>query len=185
MAVIRKLRQVKNRELRQQTIQAINDNPIRYKLFEQWVKSNLGKRGASARYMSAGLVTTEIAEKVSELSNSTKMSERVLVMTEKRLEHANSQKHHDNGIGLSLDEYASISKIIANPSLVIWDTEHDNLIYLDATQTIKVVVDAPNNDKLKPSEKLDSVINAYRVTIDNIKAGINGGVFKIIRGKIN
>lgn len=185
VAVIRNLRQVKNRELRQQTIQAINDNPIRHKLFEQWVKSNLGKRGASARYMSAGLVTTEIAEKVSELSNSTKMSERVLVMTEKRLEHANSQKHHDNGIGLSLDEYASISKIIANPSLVIWDTEHDNLIYLDATQTIKVVVDAPNNDKLKPSEKLDSVINAYRVTIDNIKAGINGGVFKIVRGKIN
>ncbi|TEW31400.1 phage head morphogenesis protein [Histophilus somni] len=185
VAVIRKLLQVQNRELRQQTIQAINNSEARHQAFADWVKTHLGKRGASSRYISAGLVTTEIAEKVAELSGQEKASELVLVMTEKRLEHANSQKHHDNKIGLSLDEYASISKIIANPSLVIWDTEHDNLIYLDETQTIKVVVDAPNNDKLKPSEKLDSVINAYRVTIDDIKAGINGGVFKIVRGKIN
>ncbi|AGH39010.1 hypothetical protein F543_5920 [Bibersteinia trehalosi USDA-ARS-USMARC-189] len=183
VAVIRKLRQVKNRELRQQTIQAINDNPIRHKLFEQWVKSNLGKRGASARYMSAGLVTTEIAEKVAELSGQEKASELVLVMTEKRLEHANSDKHHQTGVGLTADEYASISRIIANPGAVIWDSErgHNNLIYLNQDKTIKVIVDAPSKDKLKPTEKVDAVINAYRVDYAEVLNKIKSGVYKIVK----
>ncbi|EPZ00485.1 phage head morphogenesis protein [Mannheimia haemolytica] len=183
VAVIRKLRQVKNRELRQQTIQAINDNPIRHKLFEQWVKSNLGKRGASARYMSAGLVTTDIAKKVAELSGQEKTSELVLVMTEKRLEHANSDKHHQTGVGLTVDEYASISRIIAKPGAVLWDSErgHNNLIYLNQDKTIKVVVDAPSKDKLKPAEKVDAVINAYRVDYAEVLNKIKSGVYKIVK----
>lgn len=183
VAVIRKLRQVKNRELRQQTIQVINDNPIRHKLFEQWVKSNLGKRGASARYMSAGLVSTDIAEKVAELSGQEKASELVLVMTEKRLEHANSDKHHQTGIGLTADEYAGISRIIANPGAVIWDSErgHNNLIYLNQDKTIKVIVDAPSKDKLKPTEKVDAVINAYRVDYAEVLNKIKSGVYKIVK----
>ncbi|WP_265474180.1 hypothetical protein [Mergibacter septicus] len=149
------------------------------------MKSHLGKRGAGARYMTAGVVTPDVAEAVTKFSNGQKYSERVLVMTEKRLEHANSNKHHKGGIGLSVNEYASISRIIANPSAILWDTEHRNLIYLDKTQTIKVVVDAPNNDKLKPNEELDSIINAYRISIESVKAAINGGLFKIVKGEIN
>lgn len=181
VAVIRKLRQVKNRELRQQTIQAINDNPIRHKLFEQWVKSNLGKRGASARYMSAGLVSTDIAEKVAELSGQEKASELVLVMTEKRLAHANSDKHHETGVGLTADEYAGISQIIAKPGAVIWDRDNKNLIYLNADKTIKVVVDAPNKDKIKPSEQVDAVINAYKVNMRDVENAIKGGVYIILK----
>ncbi|RZN58385.1 phage minor head protein [Avibacterium paragallinarum] len=185
IAVIRKVLGFQNRQLRQETIQAINNSPARHKAFESWVKSHLGKRGAGARYMTAGVVTPDVAEAVTKFSNGEKYSERVLVMTEKRLEHANSDKHHKGGIGLSVDEYASISRIIANPSVILWDTEHRNLIYLDKTQTIKVVVDAPNNDKLKPNEGLDSIINAYRISIESVKAAINGGIFKIVKGEIN
>lgn len=123
-AVIRKLLQVQNRELRQQAIQAINNGELRYKAFADWVKEHLGKRGASSRYISAGFVSTEIAEKVTALSESGKMSELVLVMSEKRLQHASSDKHNQTGVALTLEEYASISRIIANPSLVIWDTEY-------------------------------------------------------------
>lgn len=93
VAVLRKLQQVKNRELRQQTIQAINNSEARHKAFADWVLANLGKRGASARYMSAGLVTTEIAEAVTEITQGGKNAELVLVMSEKRLAHANSDKH--------------------------------------------------------------------------------------------
>ena len=184
-AVIRKLLQVQNRELRQQTIQAINNSEARHKAFADWVKANLGKRGASARYISAGFVSTEIAESVSELSGRVKMSERVLVMTEKRLEHSSSNKHNQTGVGLTVEEYASISRIIANPSLVVWDTErgHNNLIYFNKEKTIKVVVDSPSKDKLKPVEKVDSVINAYRVDYADVLAKIRSGVYKIVKGE--
>ena len=113
------------------------------------------------------------------------MSERVLVMTEKRLEHSSSNKHNQTGVGLTVEEYASISRIIANPSLVVWDTErgHNNLIYFNKEKTIKVVVDSPSKDKLKPVEKVDSVINAYRVDYADVLAKIRSGVYKIVKGE--
>lgn len=185
IAVLRKLQKLKNSELRQQVIQAINNSEARHKAFESWVKSNLGKRGASKRYISAGFIATDIAKKVAELTENKYKPELVLVMSEKRLAHSSSDKHHEGGVGLTVDEYASISRIIANPSLVVWDTErgHNNLIYFNKEKTIKVVVDSPSKDKLKPVEKVDSVINAYRVDYADVLAKIRSGVYKVVKGK--
>lgn len=184
--LIRKLQKVQNRELRQAVIQSINNSEARHQAFATWVLNNLGKRGASARYMAAGFVTTDIAEAVTKLSGGEKYSERVLVMTETRLSHANSEKHHTGGIGLSADEYADISRIIANPSVVLWDKSdgHNNLIYVNLNRMIKVIVDAPNKYKLKPQEKLDAVINAMRVSREDLKAKVRGGEYIIIKGDL-
>ncbi|MFC1099623.1 phage minor head protein [Pasteurella multocida] len=184
IAVLRKLQQVQNRELRQQTIQAINNSEARHQAFESWVKANLGKPGASKRYIAAGFVETDIANKVPELSNGEKYSERLLVMSEKRLDHANSEEHHRTGVGLTIDEYASLSRIIANPSLVLWDIErgHHNLIYLNSDKTIKVIVDAPNKHPLKPKEKVDSIINAYKVDYEDVLNKIKSGMYKVVKG---
>ncbi|MFQ1013666.1 phage minor head protein [Avibacterium paragallinarum] len=184
IAVIRKVLGFQNRQLRQETIQAINNSPARHKAFESWVKSHLGKRGAGARYMTAGVVTPDVAEAVTKFSNGEKYSERVLVMTEKRLEHANSDKHHKGGIGLSVDEYASISRVIANAEIILWDTQNKNLIYISPDKSYKVVVDAPNKDKLKPSEKLDTIINAYRINFErDVRKSIEGGLYQVIKWK--
>lgn len=182
VATIRKLQQIKNRDLRSQAIQAINNSEARHNAFSSWVKSNLGKLGASARYICAGFVSTEIAEKVTALSGGQKRSELVLVMSEKRLAHADSDKHHEIGTALTVDEYATIPKIIANPAVVVWDKEHQNLIYINQDKTIKVVVDAPNKDKLKPQEKLDAIINSYKVDYVNFKAMIEKGIYQVIQG---
>nr|DAY08782.1 MAG TPA: minor capsid component [Caudoviricetes sp.] len=186
IAVLRKLQQVKNRELRQQTIQAINNSEARHKAFADWVLVNLGKRGASARYMSAGLVSTEIAEAVTEITQGGKNAELVLVMSEKRLAHANSDKHHEGGVGLTAEEYASISRIVANPSLVLWDTleGHNNLIYINQERTIQVIVDVPNKHSIKPKEKVDAIINAYKVDMNNVKRQLSGGNYVLLKGKL-
>ena len=186
VAVLRKLQQVKNRELRQQTIQAINNSEARHKAFADWVLANLGKRGASARYMSAGLVSTEIAEAVTEITQGGKNAELVLVMSEKRLAHANSDKHHEGGVGLTAEEYASISRIVANPSLVLWDTleGHNNLIYINQERTIQVIVDVPNKHSIKPKEKVDAIINAYKVDMNNVKRQLSGGNYVLLEGKL-
>lgn len=186
VAVLRKLQQVKNRELRQQTIQAINNSEARHKAFADWVLANLSKRGASARYMSAGLVSTEIAEAVTEITQGGKNAELVLVMSEKRLAHANSDKHHEGGVGLTAEEYASISRIVANPSLVLWDTleGHNNLIYINQERTIQVIVDVPNKHSIKPKEKVDAIINAYKVDMNNVKRQLSGGNYVLLKGKL-
>lgn len=186
VAVLRKLQQVKNRALRQQTIQAINNSEARHKAFAEWVFTHLGKRGASWRYISAGFVSTEISEKVAEITQNKLKPELVLVMAEKRLEHSNSNKHHQGGVGLSVEEYSELSRIVANPSLVLWDTleGHNNLIYINQERTIQVIVDVPNNHPIKPKEKVDAIINAYKVNMDNVKRQVSGGNYIVIKGKL-
>lgn len=182
--LIRKLQKVQNRELRQEVIQSINNSEARHKTFAGWVRANLGKRGASHKFITAGLVDEVIADKVAELSNGEKYSQRVLVMTEKSLQHANSEKHHQTGVGLTVEEYARVSKIIAYPDLVIWDSKTKNLLYFDKKARIKVIVDSPGKLK-KTAEKLDAVINAYRQTdFNDIKAAVKGGIYQVILGEL-
>ena len=110
----------------------------------------------------------------------------VLVMSEKRLAHANSDKHHEGGVGLTAEEYASISRIVANPSLVLWDTleGHNNLIYINQERTIQVIVDVPNKHSIKPKEKVDAIINAYKVDMNNVKRQLSGGNYVLLKGKL-
>lgn len=183
IAVLRKLQQIQDRELRQQTIQAINNSEARHQAFESWVKANLGKRGASHSYISAGLISENIADKVTVLSGGEKYSQRVLVMTEKGLQHANSDKHHETGVGLTEKDYSNISRIIAdNRTLVLWDKQHKNLIYISSDKRYQVIVDAPGKLK-KTKEKLDAVINAYKVNFErDVKRAILGGNYIVIQG---
>ncbi|MDY0686430.1 phage minor head protein [Pasteurella multocida] len=183
IAVLRKLQQVQNRELRQQTIQAINNSEARHRAFESWVKANLTKRGASHRYIGAGLISENIAEKVTTLSDGEKYSQRVLVMSEKNLQHANSEKHHKTGVGLTEKDYSNISRIIADSrTLVLWDKQHKNLIYISPDRRYQVIVDAPGKLK-KTKEKLDAVINAYKVNFEHdVKKAIAGGNYVVIQG---
>ncbi|QLB12430.1 SPP1 gp7 family putative phage head morphogenesis protein [Bisgaardia hudsonensis] len=182
IAIIRKLQQIQNRQLRQEVIQAINNSELRHQYFEKWVKENLGKQGASNRYITAGFVSENIAQAVNQIVGQ-ELSQRVLVMSEKRLAHANSLKHHTGGVRLDDNEYASISRIIATPSLVVWDRK-GSLIYFNKDKTIKVLVDVSGKEKLKPKEKLDVVINAYKLlNYKSVLAEISGENYKVLEGE--
>lgn len=179
--LVRKILEVGNRDLRSQTIQMINNSEARHKAFESWVYANLDKRGAGGRYISAGIISEDIAEKVTELSGGNKSSQRLLVMTEHRLQHAASRKHQEKGTALSTVEYAGISRVIASPGLVLWDKQNKNLIYINKDKTLKVIVSAPNKDKIKPKDKVDAIINAYKVDFKTIEESIRGGNYVVIK----
>ena len=185
IVLIRKILDANNRDLRSQTIQAINNSEARHKAFANWVKANLNNRGASDRYISAGIVSEDIADGVKQVTGQT--SQRLLVMTERSLLHANSLKHHKGGVGLTEEEYSTLSRIIADESLVIFDKSegHNNLIYFNADRSIKVVVTTDfNRRRLKPKEQVDAVINAYKVEdFDMVLKAIKGGVYTVLKGK--
>lgn len=182
IVLIRKILEADNRDLRIQTIQAINNSEARHKAFENWVYNSLNKRGAANRYISAGIISEDIADKVVELSGGDKNSHRLLVMTERRLQHADSLKHHIKGVALSAAEYTSISRVIANPLMVLWDKQNKNVIYINQKKTIKVIVDAPSKDKILPRENVDAVINAYKISdFKVIEDTIRGGNYVVIK----
>ncbi len=187
VAVLRKLQQVKNRELRQQTIQAINNSEARHKAFEDWVGKMLSKDKHDNHYMSVGVISTEIAEKVAELSGGEKTVEQLLVMTERNFTHANSPKHRQKGVALSSEEFSSLPKIIADPLFVVWDKKHSNLIYVDRNKSVKVVAElSPKEKKVRfePKEKLDAVINAYLVDYSDFIGKIKKGDYVLIKGSL-
>ena len=187
IAVLRKLQQVKNRELRQQTIQAINDNPQRHQLFATWIGKMFAKDKHDNHYMSVGIISIKIAERVAELSNNERAVEHLLVMGEKNFTHANSPRHHRDDIALSKDEFTTLPKIISKPTVVLWDKteKHKNLIYIDKDQMIKVVVDMPvKKMKLEPQEKLDILINALKIKdYNDILGKIKKGVYVVVEGE--
>lgn len=187
IAVLRKLQQVKNRELRQQTIQAINNSEARHKAFAAWVGKMLSKDKHDNHYMSVGVISTEIAEKVAELSGGEKTVEQLLVMTERNFTHANSPKHRQKGVALSSEEFSSLPKIIADPLFVVWDKKHSNLIYVDRNKSVKVVAElSPKEKKVRfePKEKLDAVINAYLVDYSDFIGKIKKGDYVLIKGSL-
>lgn len=186
IVLIRKILDAKNRDLRSQTIQAINNSEARHKAFANWVKANFAKQGASDRYISAGIVSETVADGVAQITGQV-TSQRLLVMTEKNLSHANSVKHRKGGVGLSEEDYSSLSRIIADEDLVVFDKGegHNNLIYFSADRSIKVVVTTDFNPRrLKPNEKVDAIINAYKVeNFGDVLGAIKGGVYIVLKGK--
>jgi Mu-like prophage fluMu F protein len=187
IAVIRKLQQIQNRELRQQTIQAINNSEVRHKAFANWVKAMLSKAKHNNMYIGVGIIATDIAEQVTTLSEGAKVSEQLIVMTERNFTHSNSPKHREKGVALSEEEFASLPQIIAQPLVVVWDKKHNNLIYVNQDKSIKAVVElSPRKQKVKfePPEKLDTVLNTYKLDYADFVGKVKQGDYVIVKGSL-
>ncbi|EDC2516796.1 phage head morphogenesis protein, partial [Salmonella enterica] len=110
---------------------------------------------------------------------------RLLAMSGKNVLHADSLKHHTDEIALSKDDFALLPSLLAHPEAVLWDKVHRNLMYIVETRdgTAKIVVNAPYGIKRQP-DKLDVVINAYRVNKFDIAKAIEGGKLELIEGEV-
>lgn len=125
----------------------------------------------------------DVADKVKEISG--KNPARLFVISEKNLAHANSNRHIEHGVALSLAEYQSLPKAISKPKAVLWDYKNSNLLYIIDSEksTYKVVINAPYNLK-GSSDKLDVMINAYKLNLGRLRKAVDGGQYKIIQGNL-
>lgn len=180
MSIAKKLTTLQNRQLRQQVIQSLNNSKARQSAFENWVGNILTTRRAGNSVQPLGFMTDDVAEQVKTLSG--KEPARLLAISEKDIMHADSLKHKNKGVALTLNEYQSLPKILNNPQAVIWDTQNNNLLYIAKNDSaIKVVVNAPYHMKRQP-DALDAVINTYKVNLTDIQKSIDGGNYVILKG---
>ncbi len=169
--VMRKIGAVKDRAIRVQAVQAINNSPLRHKVFAKWVDDALAKRAPGHDAQVVGFVSEDIAD-FAKVNNGGVDAARVLALPEKRLVHADSPKHQSGGIALTLDEYQALPQIVAKPDAVYWDKLHKTLVYVASDGSgglIYVPVDAASN--VKHHGKLDAVVNAYRLPPTNDGTG--------------
>ncbi|ETS31955.1 phage putative head morphogenesis protein, SPP1 gp7 family [Photorhabdus khanii NC19] len=183
ISIARKLIALQNRELRSQVIQSLNNAPVRQQAFAQWVGQVLTQRRPGNNIQPLGFMTEDIAVAVEERTG--KPAARVLAISEKDLVHADSLKHQKKGVALTMAEYQSLPKTVANPSAVLWDRQNQNVLYIrsDDNSTIKTVVNAPWSVRKQP-DALDVVINTYRVPLTELKKGVAGGNYELLKGTL-
>jgi uncharacterized protein with gpF-like domain len=161
--VMRKISAVKDRAIRVQAIQAINNSELRHQVFAKWVDDALTKRAPGHDAQVVGFVSEAIAD-FSKKHNGGQDAARVLVLPEKKLLHADSQKHQQEGIALTQEELQSLPQIIAKPDALYWDTNHKTLVYVQRLTSGEVIyVPVDTNYTVVKHGKLDAVLNAYRL----------------------
>jgi SPP1 gp7 family putative phage head morphogenesis protein len=161
--VMRKISAVKDRAIRVQAVQAINNSELRHQVFSDWVSTALSKRAPGHEAQVVGFVSEEVTD-FARKNNDGVDPARVLALPEKRLVHADSTKHQDDGITLTLAQYQALPQVVSEPDAVYWDKLHKNLVYVANDGDgglIYVPVDAATN--VKHHGKLDAVVNAYRL----------------------
>lgn len=179
--VMRKISAVKDRAIRVQAVQAINNSGLRHQVFANWVSNALARRVPGHDVQVVGFMSEDIAD-FAKANNGGVDAARVLVFPEKRLVHADNQKHHAGGIALTPEEYQSLPQIVALPAAVYWDEWHKNLVYTASDGNgglIYIPVDAADN--VKPHGKLDAIVNAYKLDASNDGAGRLNNVKRYIR----
>ncbi|ECX5959780.1 phage head morphogenesis protein [Salmonella enterica subsp. enterica serovar Newport] len=181
--LIRKLIEVKSPGLREMVVQEMNNSPERQQAFRRWAENVMAIKRGGHDIRTLGFMSGSVADAVAERTG--EPPARLLAMSEKNLLHANSDKHHDTGVALTADDLTLLPSLLARAEAVLWDKVHHNLMYIVTTKDglAKIVVNAPYGIKRQP-DKLDVVINAYRVNKFDIAKAIEGGKLELIEGEI-
>ncbi|KAF7787190.1 hypothetical protein PRUB_a4068 [Pseudoalteromonas rubra] len=192
MAVAQKLGKVEDAELRAETIQALNNSDARHKAFEGWVSRSIERvnRYHTARQANdiEGLrangprpqhktVLSFLDDRINQqLLDQNIDPARVLVLSERALAHAHSEKHLASNTALNLEEYQRLSDWINDQATqVLWEPAKREVLYIvnQGTQSIKVVVRFDNDQ--------DTFINVFKVPSFAIEQGIAGGLYQVWR----
>lgn len=181
--LIRKLIEVKSPALREMVVQEMNNSPERQLAFRIWAKNIMESRRGGNDIRTLGFMSESVAAAVEQRTG--EPPARLLAMSGKNVLHADSLKHHTDEIALNKDDFALLPSLLAHPEAVLWDKVHRNLMYIVETRdgTAKIVVSAPYGIKRQP-DKLDVVINAYRVNKFDIAKAIEGGKLELIEGEV-
>ncbi|MDK1288500.1 phage minor head protein [Pseudoalteromonas umbrosa] len=195
VSVAQKLGKVEDVELRAQTIQALNNSEERARAFELWTKDSIDRierfQAAKKAKDTDGLkangprpqhktVVSFLNDDINEkLKDKGIDAARTLVLSERALAHAHSEKHQDNGTALALAEYVNLSTFINDPNTqVLWETSRNEVLFVRAQgeEAIKVVVRYQGK-----GVELDTLINALKVKMKTVESGITGGLYEVWR----
>lgn len=160
--LMRKMTQVQDRGIRSQVVQAINNSELRHASFASWVAEAMPRRGAGHSAQTVRLMT----EGEAEFARGHGVDPaRVMVMNEKGLAHAESSKHVDQGVALSMDELQRLPTLLEDAG-VYWDKTHQNLVYaIDVGDHETILVPTtPARHLKKIRGRLDQLVNAYKIS---------------------
>ncbi|MDK2598652.1 phage minor head protein [Pseudoalteromonas obscura] len=195
VSVAQKLGKVEDVELRAQTIQALNNSDERARAFELWTKDSIARierfQAAKKAKDTDGLkangprpqhktVVSFLNDDINDkLKDKGIDAARTLVLSERALAHAHSEKHQDKGQVLGMADYTNLSTWInQSEAQVLWEPARNELLYVinQGPESIKVIVRFEGK-----GIDLDTIINMFKVESSAIESGIQGGVYELWR----
>lgn len=110
----------------------------------------------------------------------------VILLEDRLVVGAKADRHMRAGNALSVDEWKTVPAGMAEPEATIYDTNNGTLIYVFSSQDdrkIKLVVEVGRlKSKVKHSSEVTRTV--FKVLADDLRGGVKGGQYKLIRGSI-
>lgn len=165
----RKLLAMKDRALRQQVIQSVNNAPVRQKAFSDWVGKVMTSRQPNAGQQSLGFVSEQVSEAVARSGQS---APGVLAVDGKTLQS-----------GLTMAEYQMLPGIIGRPAAVIMDKHSQQLLYVGTTgrEAGRTVIRVPVSGQVSPVSR---TVQTENLPLLALQDGLRAGRYELIEGQL-
>lgn len=170
IALVRRVQELPSREIRTQVWQALNNSPARLDDYKRWMNHALDTARPGNGAQVIGFVDEAVAEFM-RIQQPETPPVRIVAINEKRLVHADSQKHQAAGIALSRDQYMTLPGMISTPDAVYFDRKHGHFVFIRDLDDGVIYAALETDEALKHAGRLDALINAYRLPATNEGAG--------------
>lgn len=175
-ALIRKVIETPDAQLREQVVQSLNNSRERQLAFSVWANRTLSNPNPGPMVQALGFMTESVASALRARTGSEPA--RLLAISENNLVQASGGK-----TPLSSQELQQLPAVIASPQAVLWDKRNRNLLYVMATRDgkAKIAVSAAQPEK---NTLTDVVVSASRLSVAGLLADIQNGLLEVIEGKL-
>lgn len=180
-AIAKKIGTIKSTELRSQLIQTLNNAPERQRQFSIWAKDVLEKRRPAHSVQTVGFMPESLAQLLT--ARLAIEPVRLMVINEKQLVHADSDKHRRLGTALDHEQLMQIPAMLENPEAVLIERQSNDVLFVFpdmGDRKVKIVMRLAHGLK-KQTQPLDVVINTFSVEARALRKN----EFEIIQGKLN
>ena len=175
-ALIRKLVEVRDAQLREQVVQTLNNSRDRQLAFSLWLKRLAGSRQTGHEIRALGFMTGSVAEAVYQRTGN--MPARLLVMNGKSLATTSDT-------ALKPEDLQRLPSLMAKPQAVLWDRENHQLLYVVATRdgTARIVV-RTSQTVGRQNDRADVLVSISRVSAQSLEAAIADGMIDVLEGHV-
>ncbi|ELX1825443.1 TPA: minor capsid protein [Escherichia coli] len=175
-ALIRKLVEIRDAQLREQVVQMLNNSRERQLAFSLWLKRLAGARQTGHEIRALGFMTESVAEAVHQRTGN--MPARLLVMNGKSLATTADA-------ALKPEDLQRLPSLMAKPQAVLWDRENHQLLYVVATRdgTARIVV-RTSQTVGRQNDRADVLVSISRVSAQSLEAAIADGMIDVLEGYV-
>jgi len=181
-AIAKKLGSIKSTELRSQLIQTLNNAPERQRQFSIWAQDVLENRRPGHGVQTVGFMPERLAQLLTARLGVEPV--RLMVINEKQLIHADSEKHKELGTALTHKQLALIPTMLQNPEAILFEKAENAILFVfpdtDIENKVKIVVRMDEKLK-KQSQRLDVIVNAYGAKVIDLS---NSGKYEVLEGEV-